>query len=169
MICEALCRRNRACEGGVKVPAATVSQRFFTPAVEGAEPSSAKAGQKRKGSDARDGLAGISADEARAEAAQLLRKSRLVSESGIGAVWGEPQEDIKAADAAIRAWRPIQACAPSKLLEINEWHTSMMYLLRTPYHSPTSCQPLRKAQGDPVINITEYPCLQQASSVTFLL
>ena len=42
---------------------------------------------------------------------QLLRKSRLISENGIGAVWGQPQEDIIAADAAIRAWRPIQACA----------------------------------------------------------
>ena len=82
----------------------------LTPAVDRGEPSSPKAGNKRKGSDARDSLAGFSADDARHEAAQMLRKSRLVSENGIGAVWGEPQEDIKAADAAIRAWRPIQAC-----------------------------------------------------------
>jgi hypothetical protein len=48
------------------------------------------------------------ASELKLEALQLLRRSRLISENGIGATWGEPV-DIVSADAAIRAWRPIQA------------------------------------------------------------
>lgn len=43
------------------------------------------------------------------EALHLLRRSRVISENGIGGTWGEPDE-IVAADAAIRAWRPIQVC-----------------------------------------------------------
>lgn len=52
--------------------------------------------------------AGDTPKERQAEALALLRRSRLISEEGIGATWGEPNPDIISASAAIRAWRPIQ-------------------------------------------------------------
>ena len=64
--------------------------------------------RKRRKSEATEAAAGPSWEERRAEALALLQKSRLISEEGIGATWGEPATDIKAASAAIRAWRPIQ-------------------------------------------------------------
>ncbi len=79
---------------------------------DGEQPSTPKKARKRKAGDG--DAAPLSAEDALLEAAKLLRQSRLVSEHGIGALWGEPVQDIIAADAAIRAWRPIQARAAAR-------------------------------------------------------
>ncbi|EIE20408.1 hypothetical protein COCSUDRAFT_67348 [Coccomyxa subellipsoidea C-169] len=63
---------------------------------------------------------GSSWEERRTEALALLRRSRLISEEGIGATWGEPATDIKSASAAIRAWRPIQVSVLEQLADLLE-------------------------------------------------
>ena len=81
----------------------------WDPAGDGEQPPTPKKPRKRKAAGEAGGDGDpFSPEEAQTEALQLLRKSRLVSEHGIGALWGEPVENIISADAAIRAWRPIQ-------------------------------------------------------------
>ncbi|BDA50767.1 probable E3 ubiquitin-protein ligase SHPRH [Coccomyxa sp. Obi] len=64
--------------------------------------------------------AGATPEERQAEALALLRRSRLISEEGIGATWGEPNPDIISANAAIRAWRPIQVSVLEQLAKLLE-------------------------------------------------
>jgi len=75
---------------------------------DGDDGSPAGPERKRRKTEPPDAAAAMSVGERRAEALAVLRRSRLISEEGIGATWGEPATNIQSATAAIRAWRPIQ-------------------------------------------------------------
>lgn len=72
----------------------------------------------------------MSVGERRAEALAVLRRSRLISEEGIGATWGEPATDIKSASAAIRAWRPIQVSGSPRA------YRPLLAPMTIPVHAP---------------------------------
>ncbi|CAL8465161.1 g4696 [Coccomyxa elongata] len=76
--------------------------------------------KRRKTEDSEAAAAGGTPEERQAEALALLRRSRLISEDGIGATWGEPNPDIISASAAIRAWRPIQVSVLEQLAKLLE-------------------------------------------------
>ncbi len=77
--------------------------------------------------------AGDTPEERQAEALALLRRSRLISEEGIGATWGEPNPDIISASAAIRAWRPIQVqpCCVVHFLTCSSYQASALSVMRS--------------------------------------